>query len=103
MDSNHAEKVLEPYFPLVRECLKDSRSRIRNTALWVISWMLDKYPKLIMSSNSQDLQLLINELIICLHDNEGRVSPSSCTTLTSLIRAAYSLTPEMVSERKILC
>jgi hypothetical protein len=92
MDPLHAANSLKPIFPLIRSFLRDtSSSRIRSTALWVTSWMVEKCPLLLFNSNSQDLHQLVNDLVTSLKDEEGRVSPSSCIALMSVIKAAYSV------------
>ena len=92
MDPLHAANSLTPIFPLIRNFLRDtSSSRIRSTALWVTSWMVEKCPLLLFNSTSQDLHQLVNDLITSLKDEEGRVSPSSCVALMSVIKAAYSV------------
>ncbi|XP_045033598.1 importin subunit beta-like isoform X1 [Daphnia magna] len=93
MDPKHAEKTLKHIFPLIRGVIRDkASSRIRNTALWVISWMVEKYPPLlVVPATLQDLQLLLDDLIACLNDGEGRVSPSSCIALTSVVKASHTL------------
>ena len=53
--------------------------------------MVEKCPLLLFNSNSQDLQQLVNDLVTRLKDEEGRVSPSSCVALMSVIKAAYSV------------
>ena len=90
MDPLHAANSLTPIFPLIRNFLRDtSSSRIRSTALWVTSWMVEKCP--LFNSTSQDLHQLVNDLVTSLKDEEGRVSPSSCIELMSVIKAAYSV------------
>ena len=90
MDPLHAANSLTPIFPLIRNFLRDtSSSRIRSTALWVTSWMVEKCT--LFNSTSQDLHQLVNDLITSLKDEEGRVSPSSCIALMSVIKAAYSV------------
>lgn len=90
IDPLYAENILPPLFPLVKEALRDmSSSKVRNVALWVVSWMFEKYPGLITSKTSHDLQQLIDDLIACLNDTEGRVAPSSCLALSSVSKAAY--------------
>ncbi|KAI9551522.1 hypothetical protein GHT06_021855 [Daphnia sinensis] len=93
MDPKHAEKTLKHIFPLIRGMIQDkASSRIRSTALWVISWMIEKYPPLlVVPATLQDLQLLLDDLIACLNDDEGRVSPSSCIALTSVVKASHTL------------
>ena len=43
------------------------------------------------------LLLLVEDVITCLNDDEGRVSPSSCITITSLVKAAYVVASREVS------
>jgi hypothetical protein len=99
MDSRHAENTLPPIFSLIRGCMRDtSSSRIRSTALWAISWMVEKCPLLlVILTTSQDLQQFVNDLITSLNDEEGRVSPSSCTALISIVKAAYAMAQQKVS------
>lgn len=99
MDPKHAENSLEHIFPLIRRIVRDRESsRIRSTALWVISWMVEKQPALLaLPQTTQDLQQFLNGLMACLNDDEGRVSPSSCTALTSIIKASYTLARQKVS------
>lgn len=107
MDPKHAEKTLKHIFPLIRGVIRDkASSRIRNTALWVISWMVEKYPPLlVVPATLQDLQLLLDDLIACLNDGEGRVSPSSCIALTSVVKASHTLARQQVSAlfHTVLC
>ncbi len=99
MDSRHAENILPPIFSLIRGCVRDtSSSRIRSTALWAISWMVEKCPLLLfISMTSQDLEQLVSDLVTSLNDDEGRVSPSSCTALSSVVKAAYAIAQQKVS------
>lgn len=89
MDSEHAKNVLCPLYSLVRRALLDQgHYKIRSVALWVISWMFEKYSSLLLEIQ-QDLQQLICDLINCLNNDEGRVPSSSCIALTSIVKAAY--------------
>ncbi|XP_057379448.1 importin subunit beta-like [Daphnia carinata] len=98
MDPKYAEKTLKHIFPLIRGAIRDkASSRIRSTALWVISWMVEKNPSLLaVPATLRDLQQLLNDLIACLNDDEGRVSPSSCIALTSVVKASHALARQQV-------
>lgn len=98
MKLDHAKEVLPIYLPLVVEAAQDKSSpRIRNTALWVLSWILDKCPCLVVSFEKAFLEKLVSLLLACLDDDDGRVAPTSCITITSLVKASYVLSMDQVS------
>lgn len=98
MKLSHAKDVLPTYFPLVVNAIQDKSSpRIRNTALWVASWMLDKCPWLVVSDDTGFLKKVVNLLLSCLNDEEGRVASTSCITITSFVKASYFIATERVN------